>query len=58
MLVPKPYLREISLKRENVLDGTRYHCTIPAVRHLDVLRGDPDVTFLIEAIFSNDDSAE
>src|SRR5271170_5246807 len=45
MLVPKPYLREISLKREKVLDGTKYPFTIPAVRHLDVLRFDPDMTF-------------
>jgi predicted ATPase len=47
MLIPKPYLREISLKREKVLDGTKYPFTIPAVRHLDVLRFDPDVTFSI-----------
>ena len=47
MLTPKPYLREISLKREKVLDGTKYPFTIPAVRHLDGLKFDPDVTFLI-----------
>jgi len=47
MLLPKPYLREISLKREKVLDGTKYPFTIPAVRHLDGLSFDPDVTFLI-----------
>jgi predicted ATPase len=47
MLAPKPYLREISLKREKVLDATKYPFTIPAVRHLDGLTFDPDVTFLI-----------
>jgi predicted ATPase len=47
MLVPKPYLREISLKRDKVFDGNKYPFTIPAVRHLEVLRFHPDVTFLI-----------
>jgi predicted ATPase len=47
MLAPMPYLREISLKRDKVLDETKYPFTIPAVRHLDRLSFDPDVTFLI-----------
>jgi len=47
MLVPKPYLREISLKRDKVVDGTKYPFSIPAVRHLDGLTFDSDVTFLI-----------
>jgi predicted ATPase len=47
MLVPKPYLREISLKHGKVFDQNKYPFTIPAVRHLEVLRFDPDVTFLI-----------
>lgn len=47
MLAPKPYLREISLKPEKVLDATKYPFTIPAVRHLDGLTFDLDVTFLI-----------
>lgn len=47
MLVPKPYLREVSLKRDKVLDGTKYPFTIPAVQHLDGLMFDPDITFLI-----------
>jgi predicted ATPase len=47
MLAPKPYLREISLKRDKAFDATKYPFTIPAVHHLDVLRFDPDVTFLI-----------
>ncbi len=47
MLTPKPYLREISLKPEKVLDATKYPFTIPAVRHLDGLKFDLDVTFLI-----------
>ena len=44
---PKPYLREISLKRDKISDATKYPFTIPAVRHLDVLRFEPDVTFLV-----------
>jgi predicted ATPase len=47
MLLPKPYLREVSLKREKVLDETKYPFCIPAVSHLDNLTFDPDVTFLI-----------
>lgn len=47
MLAPKPYLREVSLKPEKVLDGTKYPFTLAAVRHLGVLSFDPDVTFLI-----------
>ena len=47
MLAPKPYLREISLKRDKVTDATKYPFTIPAIRHLDILRFDPDVTFLV-----------
>lgn len=47
MLAPKPYLREISLKRDKVPDANKYPFTIPAIRHLDVLKFDPDVTFLV-----------
>lgn len=47
MMAPKPYLREISLKRDKIPDFTKYPFTIPAVRHLDVLKFDPDVTFLV-----------
>lgn len=47
MLIPKPYLREVSLKRDKILDGTKYPFTMPAVRHLDGLAFHPDVTFLI-----------
>jgi predicted ATPase len=47
MLLPKPYLREVSLKREKVLDETKYPFSIPAACHLDNLTFDPDVTFLI-----------
>ncbi len=47
MLIPKPYLREISLKREKISHEAKYPFAIPAVRHLDVLTFDPDVTFLI-----------
>jgi predicted ATPase len=44
---PKPYLREISLKRDKIADATKYPFTIPAVRHLDLIQFGPDVTFLV-----------
>jgi predicted ATPase len=47
MLEAKPYLREISLKPDKILDPARYPFTIPAVKHLGNLQFDPDVTFLI-----------
>jgi predicted ATPase len=47
MLSPKPYLREISLKRDKIPDPSKYPFSIPAVRQLQVLRFDPDVTFLV-----------
>jgi predicted ATPase len=40
-------LREISLKRDKIADATKYPFTIPAVRHVDILKFDPDVTFLV-----------
>jgi len=47
MLSPKPYLREISLKRDKIPDPSKYPFSIPAVSQLQVLRFDPDVTFLV-----------
>jgi predicted ATPase len=47
MLEAKPYLREISLKPEKISDLSKYPFTIPAVKHLENLQFDPDVTFLI-----------
>jgi predicted ATPase len=44
---PKPYLREISLKHDKIADATKYPFTIPAIRHLDLLQFEPDVTFLV-----------
>jgi predicted ATPase len=44
---PKPYLREVALKRERVKDFKRYPFCIPAVRNLDVLELHPDVTFFV-----------
>lgn len=43
----KPYLREISLKRERLEALDRYPFSIPAVRELDVLEFHPDVTFFV-----------
>jgi predicted ATPase len=44
---PKPYLREISLKREQIEDFDHYPFNIPAVRELDVIEFHPDVTFFV-----------
>lgn len=44
---PKPYLREISLKREKIASFEKYPFTIPAVRRLETLAFDPDVTILV-----------
>lgn len=43
----KPYLREISLKRERLPATDGYPFSIPAVRELDVLEFHPDVTFFV-----------
>lgn len=47
MMPARPYLREISSKRDKIADSTKYPFAIPAVRHLGVLTFDPDVTFLV-----------
>ncbi|HWY23320.1 MAG TPA: AAA family ATPase [Nevskia sp.] len=44
---PKPYLREISLKRERIAAFDRYPFNIAAVRELDFLEFHPDVTFFV-----------
>jgi predicted ATPase len=44
---PKPYLREISLKREQIGGYGEYPFSIPAVRELDFLEFHPDVTFFV-----------
>ena len=43
----KPYLREISLKREGIPAPVQYPFNIPAVRELDFLEFHPDVTFFV-----------
>ena len=43
----KPYLREISLKRERLPGLDQYPFNIPAVRELDGLSFHPDVTFFV-----------
>lgn len=43
----KPYLRSISLKREQIADMSVYPFAIPAVRELDTLEFHPDVSFLV-----------
>ncbi len=43
----KPYLREISLKRDEVPNFEEYPFNIPAIRELDFLEFHPDVTFFV-----------
>lgn len=43
----KPYLKEISLKRELIEDPDAYPFCIPGVRKLNSLKFHPDVTFLV-----------
>jgi predicted ATPase len=43
----RPYLREVSLKRNGERDYTAYPLSIPAVRELDGLQFHPDVTFIV-----------
>src|SRR3954465_7005951 len=43
----KPYLREVSLKREGIADPGRYPFSIPAVKNLERLDFHPAVTFLV-----------
>jgi predicted ATPase len=43
----RPYLREVSLKRDQIADAASYPFSIPAVRELDRLEFHPDVTFFV-----------
>ena len=43
----KPYLKEISLKREMVEDFAAYPFCVPGVKKLKTLKFHPDVTFLV-----------
>lgn len=43
----RPYLREISLKRDKIPSIGEYPFNIPAISNLDVIEFHPDVTFLI-----------
>lgn len=47
MLNPRPYLREISLKREQIPNYNSYPFNIPAIRTLNRLTFHPDVTFIV-----------
>ena len=46
-LAAKPYLQQVSLRPDAVVDWDRYPYTIPAVRELERLSFHPDVTFLV-----------
>ena len=43
----KPYLQDVSVRRDTVLDDEVYPFNIPAIRHLHGLEFHPDVTFLV-----------
>lgn len=43
----KPYLRHVSLKRDQIASFELYPFSVPAVRELDTLDFHPDVTFLV-----------
>jgi predicted ATPase len=43
----KPYLRSITLNRDNILSFDQYPFNIPSIRTLKVLEFHPDVTFLV-----------
>ena len=47
MTEAKPYLRSVSLKRDQIPSFDSYPFSIPAVRELDTLEFHPDVTFLV-----------
>ena len=47
MMQARPYLREISLKRDKILNYEEYPFNIPAVKEFYRLEFDPDVTFFI-----------
>ena len=46
VLSPRPYLREISVKSEQILNYDCYPFNIPAIRKLARLKFHPDVTFI------------
>ncbi len=47
MIAEKPYLRQISLKRDEITDWNTYPFNIPAVRQLETINFHPDITFLV-----------
>jgi predicted ATPase len=47
MIIGKPYLREILLKRDEIHNSDVYPFSLSAVRELDRLRFHPDVTFIV-----------
>lgn len=47
MLKPKPYLREVLVKREQIPNYDSYPFNIPAIHKLQRLKFHPDVTFIV-----------
>lgn len=47
MIAEKPYLQQISLKRDEISDWNSYPFSIPAIRQLQTMEFHPDITFLI-----------
>jgi predicted ATPase len=46
-MLAKPYLREIYLKRDKILNTNEYPFSIPAIAHLERISFDPNVTFFV-----------
>ena len=47
MIQAKPYLREVVLQRETIVDDSIYPFSIPAIRRLDRMEFHADVTFIV-----------
>lgn len=47
MIASKPYLKEISLKRESIESYEQYPFSIPSIKTLDKVEFHPDVTFIV-----------
>ncbi|UTN05492.1 AAA family ATPase [Flavobacterium bizetiae] len=47
MITDKPYLKEISLKRDLIESYEQYPFTIPSIKGLDKVEFHPDVTFIV-----------
>jgi len=44
---PKPYLQEVSIRREPDINFSNYPFCVPAIREMGVIKFHPDVTFFV-----------